>query len=169
MGLLNGNVLVLNQSFEPMSVTSVRKAIILLYLGKAEIVEKNHGMIRSINMAFPIPSVVRIKRYIHIPRKRIILTRKNILRRDNHRCQYCGRRNVSLTIDHVIPKVKGGPDTWENLVAACVQCNNKKGNRTPEEAGMSLLHKPKRPNHIFFIRYSAGRIDKLWKPYLFMN
>ncbi|NOZ61110.1 MAG: HNH endonuclease [Calditrichaeota bacterium] len=169
MSLLNGNVLVLNQSFEPMSVTSVRKAIILVYLGKAEMVEKNCEFVHSVNEEFPLPSIVRIKRYIHVPRKRIILTRKNIMRRDNHRCQYCGRKDVGLTIDHVIPKVRGGPDTWENLVCACVHCNNKKGNRTPEEAGMTLLHEPKRPNHIFFIRYTAGRIDKRWKPYLFMN
>ncbi len=169
MNLLNSNVLVLNQSFQPMSITNARKAIILIYLGKAEIVEKNCEFIHSVNQKFPLPSIVRLKRYIHLPRKRIILSRKNIIKRDSHQCQYCGRRNVPLTIDHVIPKVRGGQDTWENLVCACVQCNNRKGNRTPEEAGMKLLKVPNKPSHIFFIRYTAGTIDRRWKPYLYMS
>jgi 5-methylcytosine-specific restriction endonuclease McrA len=138
-------------------------------LGKAEIVEKDGEFIHSVNDRFPLPSIVRLTRYIHVPQKRVMLTRKNIIKRDNHQCQYCGRRTAALTIDHVIPRVRGGKDTWENLVCACVKCNNKKGNRNPEDVGLKLLKKPKKPNHIFFIRYSVGAIDNRWKPYLYMN
>ncbi len=167
--MLHSQVLVLNQNYEPMTITNVRKAIILIYLGKAEIIEKNEAFIRSVSTRYPLPSIVRLTRYINVPRKRIILSRKNIIKRDNHQCQYCGSRKGSVTIDHIIPKVRGGEDTWENLVCACVKCNNKKGNRTPEEAGMKLAGRPQRPNYIFFIRYFIGTIDNRWKPYLYMK
>jgi len=166
--MLHSQVLVLNQNYEPMTITNAKKAIILIYLGKAEIIEKNDTYIRSVSTSYPLPSIVRLTRYINVPRKRIILSRKNIIKRDNHQCQYCGVRSGPVTIDHVIPKVQGGEDSWENLVCACVKCNNKKGNRTPEEAGMKLAKKPLRPNYFFFIRYFVGTIDKRWKPYLYM-
>jgi len=169
MAILHSQVLVLNQNYEPMTITNAKKAIILLYLGKAEIIEKNDAYVRSVSTSYPLPSIVRLTRYINVPRKRIILSRKNIIKRDNHQCQYCGTRSGPVTIDHVIPRVRGGQDTWENLVCACVKCNNKKGNRTPEEAGLKLLKKPQRPNYIFFIRYFVGTIDNRWKPYLYMN
>ena len=169
MNILNSHVLVLNQSFQPMSITNARKAIVLIFLGKAEIVEKDGEFIHSVNDRFPLPSIVRLTRYINVPQKRVMLTRKNIIKRDNHQCQYCGKRSVSLTLDHVIPRVRGGKDTWENLVCACVKCNNKKVNRTPEDVGLKLLKKPKKPNHIFFIRYSVGVVDTRWKPYLYMS
>ena len=120
-------------------------------------------------MALPFPSIVRLGIYVQIPYKKIILSRKNILRRDGHHCQYCGRSEVSLTIDHIIPKARMGEDSWENLVTACVECNNRKGDRSPEEAHMKLLRKPMRPNHVDFIRHFVGNMDERWKPYLFMN
>jgi 5-methylcytosine-specific restriction endonuclease McrA len=107
--------------------------------------------------------------YIRVPYKKIILSRKNILRRDAHKCQYCGRSDLTLTIDHVVPVSRGGEDTWENLVCACVQCNNKKGFSTPEEATMPLRRKAMRPNHVTFIRHFVGSLDERWKPYLFMH
>ncbi len=168
MNILNSHVLVLNQSFQPLSVTNVKKAIIMIYLDKAEIVEKNCEFIHTVSERFPLPSIVRLKRYINVPRKRVILSRKNILKRDGNQCQYCGKKSVPLTIDHVIPRYRGGKDTWENLVCACVSCNNKKGNRTPTEAGLIMMRKPQRPNHIYFIRYTVGNVDKRWKPYLYM-
>lgn len=153
-----------------MSVCNVKKAIILLYLGKAEIVEASDGkVIRSVSMSMPQPSIVRLGVYIQVPYKKIILSRKNILRRDGHKCMYCGRSDVPLTVDHVIPKARKGEDIWENLVTACVYCNNKKGDRIPEEAHMKLLRKPMRPNHLTFIRHFVGHIDERWKPYLYMN
>jgi len=163
-------VLILNQNYEPMSVCNAKKAIILLYLGKAELVEASDGkIIRSVSFSMPLPSIVRLGVYIHVPYKKIILSRKNILRRDGHRCVYCGRSDVHLTVDHIIPKARKGEDTWENLVTACVDCNNKKGDRTPEEAHLKLLRKPMRPNHVTFIRHFVGNIDDRWKPYLYMN
>jgi len=163
-------VLILNQNYEPLSVCNVKKAIVLLILGKAELIEKSDGkVLRSVSMTMPFPSVVRLSIYVRLPYKKIILSRKNILRRDNHRCQYCGRGDVPLTVDHIIPKARGGEDVWENLVTACVACNNRKGDRTPEEAMMPLLRKITRPNHVTFIRHFVGTIDERWKPYLFMN
>ncbi|HEX9971350.1 MAG TPA: HNH endonuclease [bacterium] len=167
--MLNSHVLVLNQSFEPMTITSAKKAIILIYLGKAEIVEKNNSFVRSISTRLPLPSIVRLTRYINVPRKRIILSRKNIIKRDNHQCQYCGSRNGPVTIDHIIPRDRGGQDTWENLVSACVTCNNRKGNRTPEEARLKLIRRPQKPNYIFFMRYVVSNIDHRWEPYLYMR
>lgn len=168
--MLKKQVLVLNQNYEPMSITNAKKAIILIFLEKAEIIENHNDLkVRSVNLSFPLPSIIRLTRFIRVPRKRIVLSRKNIVKRDNHQCQYCGTTDVPVTVDHIIPKGRGGEDTWENLVCACTKCNNKKRNRTPEEAGMALLKKPQRPSHIFFIRYFVGKLDNSWKPYLFMN
>jgi 5-methylcytosine-specific restriction endonuclease McrA len=97
------------------------------------------------------------------------LSRKNIVKRDNHQCQYCGSRNGPVTIDHIIPRDRGGVDTWENLVCACVTCNNRKGNRTPEEARLKLIRRPQKPNYIFFMRYVVSNIDHRWEPYLYMR
>lgn len=168
--MLHRNVLVLNQNYEPLSVCTVKRAIVLVYLGKAEIIEKHDGyMIHSVSLSFPVPSVVRLGFYIRVPNKRILLTRKNIIKRDGHRCQYCGENRGSMTVDHVIPKIYGGKDNWENLVCACLKCNNIKGNRTPEQAGLKLLRRPKRPNHITFIQQFIGISDQRWKQYLFLD
>ncbi len=167
---MNAKVLILNQNYEPMSVINVRKAIVLLYLGKVELVAAADGkQVRSVTVTMPFPSIVRLSVYVRVPYKRIILSRKNILRRDGHRCQFCGRSDLPLTVDHVVPVSRGGEDTWENLVCACVDCNNRKGDRTPEEAGMLLRRKPMRPNHVTFIRHFVGSLDERWKPYLFLN
>jgi len=125
--------------------------------------------IKSISSVFPWPSVIRLKSYVKMPFKKIILSRKNILKRDNHKCAYCGRSDLPLTIDHIIPKSKGGDDTWENLVSACMPCNNKKGDLYLEEANMKLRIRPYTPNHIMFIKSNANRLDETWKPYLFQE
>jgi 5-methylcytosine-specific restriction endonuclease McrA len=167
---MNAKVLILNQNYEPMSIINVRKAIVLLYLGKAELIEANDALrVRSVSMTMPFPSILRLGVYVRVPYKKIILSRKNILRRDAHKCQYCGRSDLTLTVDHVLPISRAGEDTWENLVCACVQCNNKKGDRTPDEAMMPLRRKPMRPNHVTFIRHFVGSLDDTWKPYLFMH
>ncbi|MFH1940579.1 MAG: HNH endonuclease [bacterium] len=167
--MLNSRVLVLNQNYEPMSVCSAKRAIVLLYLQKAEMIERNHEMVRSVSTSIPLPSIVRLSRMIHVPRKRILLNRKNIIKRDNHRCQYCSTTEGPVTVDHVVPKDHGGQDTWENLVCACMECNTEKRNRTPKEAGMSLLKKPRKPGYLFFIQHLIGIPDERWKPYLFMG
>ena len=167
---MNAKVLILNQNYEPMSIVNVRKAIVLLYLGKAELIEANDALrVHSVSMTMAFPSIVRLGVYIRVPYKKIILSRKNILRRDNHKCQYCGRSDLTLTVDHVMPASRAGEDTWENLVCACVKCNNRKGDHTPEEAMMPLRRRPMRPNHVTFIRHFVGSVDDRWKPYLFMH
>ena len=167
---MNAKVLILNQNYEPMSIINVRKAIVLMYLGKAELIEANDSLrVRSVSMTMPFPSILRLGVYVRVPYKRIILSRKNILRRDAHKCQYCGRSDLTLTVDHVQPISRGGEDTWENLVCACVHCNNRKGDHTPEEAQMALKRRPMRPNHVTFIRHFVGSLDDRWKPYLFMH
>lgn len=167
--MLESRVLVLNQNYEPASVCSAKKALKLLFLRKAEMVEKDHHMITSPTLSVPLPSIVRLGKYVNIHRKEVYLSRKNILRRDKNICQYCGRRHVAMTVDHVIPRKRGGRDTWENLVCACLQCNGKKGNRTPAEAEMPLLNTPKRPCYLLHIQHLAGDPDSRWKPYLFMS
>lgn len=124
---------------------------------------------RTVSKNYAWPSIIRLKSYIRLPYKNINLTRKNILRRDGHKCAYCGRSDLSFTVDHILPKARGGKDTWENLVTACLICNNKKGNRTPEEAGMPLKIRPYKPNYIMFILNSVSRVDDSWRPYLFQE
>jgi 5-methylcytosine-specific restriction endonuclease McrA len=167
--MLESRVLVLNQNYEPMSICSARKAIVLLYLDKVEMIERNHDVVRSISRTLPLPSIVRLNRLIQVPRKRILLNRRNIIKRDSHACQYCGSDKGPFTVDHVVPKHQGGQDTWENLVCACVDCNTKKRNRTPPEASMHLTRKPRKPGYLFFIQNLVGIPDERWKPYLFMG
>lgn len=163
-------MLVLNQNYEPLGICSLEKAVILLWLGKAEMVEvKPNRAIHTSRAVWPWPSVVRLNTYIRLPYKKVELSRRNILRRDGHRCVYCGRSTPPLTVDHVIPRSRGGGDLWENLVAACVRCNNKKGNRTPDEAEMPLRVKPFRPNYVTFLRTTVGTVAEEWEPYLFMR
>lgn len=169
MSALSGHVLVLNQDYRALSVCSVERAVVLLFLHKVELVHASPDRkLHSARAEHPWPSIVRLKAYVHVPYKRIMLSRKNVLRRDRGTCQYCGSRD-RLTIDHVMPKSRGGKDTWENLAAACVPCNNRKGNRTPAEANMALKRKPFRPSHVMFIRDYIGRLDEQWKPYLFLT
>ena len=167
--MLKRKVLLLNHNYEPMGIISAKKAVILYYMQKVEIVERHDVNLYSVHFVIPLPSVIRLLYFVRIPFKRVDLTRHNILRRDGYRCQYCGTSKTPLTIDHVIPKTKGGQDTWENLVCACVKCNNKKGNRSPEQMNMALLTQPKRPNHLFFIQRFAHANESSWKPYLFIN
>ncbi len=163
-------MLVLNQSYEPISLCSVRKAVVLLYLTKAEMVAERHKLkIRTVNFAFPFPSVIKLLSYIRIPFRDVDLSRNNIIKRDGNKCQYCGKKSAEMTVDHIIPKSRGGLQSWENLTTACVRCNNRKGNRTPEEAGMKLLKIPRKPNHIIFLRQNLGLMEDEWRPFLFMD
>ncbi len=167
MSTTSGHVLVLNQDYRALAVCNVERAFVLVLLHKAELVAaRADRALRSSRGAYPWPSVVRLKGYVHVPYRRILLTRRNVLRRDGNRCQYCGARE-RLTLDHVLPRSRKGPDAWENLVAACVPCNNRKGNRTPEEAGMRLRRPPFRPSHVMFLRDFLGTLDDAWRPYLY--
>jgi 5-methylcytosine-specific restriction endonuclease McrA len=169
---MNANVLVLNKDYQPLSVCSVERSVKLMFLDKAELVHEHPSFVlRTVSDTYAYPSVIRLNRYIRIPYQRIVLSRKNVIKRDRHRCQYCGSTK-HLTIDHVLPKSRGGKDTWENLVAACSRCNLKKGDNTPEEANMPLEREPFRPNHISFLRdlfsYNGHGVHDAWKPYLYM-
>lgn len=168
--MLNLPVLVLNHSYEVLNICRARRAIILIYQKKAEMLEDGSGFVHSVSMDFPVPSVIRlaymIKRPPRVPRK---LTRLEIFKRDQYTCQYCGRERHQLTLDHVIPRYRGGQHIWENVVSACVSCNRRKAGRTPEEAGMRPIHKPVRPknNGLFYLpaRYTDNRSE--WAKYIY--
>ncbi|MCA9842596.1 MAG: HNH endonuclease [Cyanobacteria bacterium HKST-UBA03] len=135
-------VLLLNASYEPLNICSWKRAVVLLLKGKATSVEHQGA---TVNNDMALPSVIRLLYYIKTPYKTIPLTRKNLMHRDKYTCQYCSRRGHNLTIDHVLPRSRGGRDEWENCVVACHHCNTKKGNRTPEEAAMPIKKRPVRP------------------------
>jgi 5-methylcytosine-specific restriction endonuclease McrA len=165
---MDSNVLVLNQDYQPLSICSVQRSVKLLFLEKAELLHDDpERKIRTVNDEFIYPSVIRLRYYINIPYTRIVLSRRNVMKRDRHICQYCGIKS-DLTLDHVFPKSRGGGDSWENLVTACNRCNVRKGNRTPDEANMPLRRKPFRPIHITFFRDILGGVQENWKPYLYM-
>jgi len=170
MSLHKAKVLVLNASYEPLSICDARNAVLLLFGGKAMVVASHpEHRIRTVSESFPLPSIVRLTVYVRVEYRHAVLSRKNIFRRDGYRCQYCGRNDLQLTLDHVIPKSRGGEDRWDNLITACKPCNTLKGNRTPIEAGMTMLHKPFRPSHIALMRQHFLSISDDWKPYLFMS
>ena len=151
---LSEPVLLLNVNFEPLHVCSTRRALSLILVGKAEIILNGRGVIRSASAEFDIPSVIKLGYLIRRPRPRVSLTKREILRRDNHTCQYCGRRSHYLTIDHVLPRRLGGKHEWTNVVAACPQCNRRKGGSTPDRVNMSLRRVPVQPSPSAYYRFS---------------
>jgi 5-methylcytosine-specific restriction endonuclease McrA len=142
---MNTPVLVLNTNFEPLNVCSTRRALCLLVAGKAEMLLNGRGYVRTVRLTIPRPSVIRLGYMVRRPRPRVRLTKREVFRRDGHRCQYCGRQSSRLTIDHVTPRHRGGDHTWTNLVTACAECNLRKGGRMLREAHMSLLRSPGEP------------------------
>ena len=159
-------VLVLNASYEPLNITNWRRAIVLLLKGKAEQLEHNGKYIYA---GFPLPTVIRLRYYVRVPYKEIPLTRRNILHRDSHSCQYCSYAGDDLTLDHVVPRSRGGGDTWENIVTACVRCNVRKGNRTPREANMLLRQTPRKPHSSLYfevIRHLKSGSHQEWQKYV---
>lgn len=142
---MNNAVLVLNQNYEPLNVCNVRRALVLILGGKAEILEQDGGVMTTTRAVFVVPSVIRLQYFIRRPRPRVKLTRREVFIRDNHTCQYCGRRGGDLTIDHVIPRSRGGLHVWENVVSACRQCNHRKGGKSVAEAHMNLRARPCEP------------------------
>jgi len=165
--MLERNVLLLNNNFEPLTMCSAKRAIIMVWSGKAEVVERTEFRVHSVSMTFFIPSVIRLLIFVSITnRLNIQLTKQNIIRRDHRTCQYCGRTDGRMTVDHIVPKSQGGRDTWENLVCACPACNNRKGDSTPEHAGMRLLRTPKKPSvHSFLFGHKTALGEK-WRAYL---
>ena len=138
-------VLVLNANFEPIHVCNTRRAISLVLNGKASLVLNGRGEIRTVSRTYPCPSVIRLDKMIKRPRPSIRLTKREVLRRDNYTCQYCGKSGSHLTVDHVLPRHLGGRHSWDNLVAACPSCNHHKGGRTIDQSQMHLLRLPSEP------------------------
>ncbi len=169
--VMHAPVLVLNASYEPINICAARRAIVLVLKGVAMTEEENGHHLHAARMAMRVPSVIRLLEYRRIPHQTRALSRKNILMRDRNTCQYCGKSLPSseLTLDHVIPRSRGGLSTWENLVACCHPCNRSKGNQLPVEASMKLMREPRSfslhtSRHIMRM---LGRSDAKWRKYLF--
>ncbi len=161
-------VLVLNQDYTAFTICSATKAFLLVYMNKAELVaEDGRVKLRSITRSFPMPSIIRLNRYVNKPFRQggVVLNRQNVFKRDSNRCQYCTSVK-DLTLDHVQPKSRGGKTSWDNLVTACKSCNGKKGDFTPDEAGMILISKPYKPSFVMFLRDFSERISEDWLLYL---
>lgn len=162
--------LVLNSGFEPVKVVDWKRAIVMLLTEKAELIAAYQQRIRSVSNSFARPKVIRLKRYINTVKglaRQVPYSRVNVFKRDNYTCQYCSvdLTTRTATLDHIIPQSKGGKDSWENTVACCETCNRKKGNRTPEQAGMKLQKVPRKPNALMYIVSQFGEInwDEIWQ------
>ncbi len=164
---LHEPVLVLNANFAPINVCTTKRAIVLMLTGKASLVLNGRGFIQTVSRTYPRPSIIRLGMMIKRPRPSVKLNKREIFRRDNYTCQYCGQPKKNLTVDHVIPRRLGGGHTWENLVTACAVCNHQKGGRTAEQAGLRLPTKPAVPSSSAF--YIFGRYvghNNEWVPFL---
>jgi 5-methylcytosine-specific restriction endonuclease McrA len=168
MDVLRKPVLVLNNAFEPINICSVKRAMVLVMKGAAVVQENHEQWLRTAKLNLPVPSVVRLLRYRSVPRHSRSVSRKNIFIRDGHACQYCGSvlPSLRLTLDHVIPRSRGGRSEWQNLVTCCYPCNNRKGNLTPEEAGMILRKRPTKFG-IHQKHHLIGSDQESWQQYLF--
>ena len=168
LDVINLPVLVLNQNYEPLNVCRVRRAVVLLYYGKAEMLEDGTGFIHTTSRDFPLPSVIRLAYMIKRPRPQRKLTRLEVFHRDHYTCQYCGKQTHQLTLDHVIPRYRGGEHVWENVVSACILCNRRKAGKTPNEAGMRLIRQPAPPrgNIFFYIPQRYLQTQSQWQKYL---
>jgi 5-methylcytosine-specific restriction endonuclease McrA len=160
-------VLVLNASYEPLNVCSLRRAHVLVWKGRAEILEASDGQLRSATTSFARPNVIRLVTYVRVPRavtRRI--SRRVLFARDGWQCAYCGSSSNRLTLDHIVPRSRGGTSVWENVVASCAPCNHRKGDRLLEETTMSLRTVPRPPTPVLFIRLTADHIPETWRQYL---
>lgn len=165
-----GEVLVLNASFEPLNIVSVRRAVILLLKDKAEVVEAAGRRIHSANgLALIWPLVIRLVYFVKIPsRFPLPLNRRTVMARDQYTCQYCGTQpsKGGLTLDHIHPRARGGKNDWKNVVTACIPCNQKKGHRTPQEAGMRLFSLPDRPRYAALVLLGRAQGPAVWRKYI---
>jgi 5-methylcytosine-specific restriction endonuclease McrA len=165
--MINSPVLVLNQNYEPLNISRVRRAVVLVMRGKAETLENGSGVIHTPSYTLPMPSVIRIVYLVKRPRLEKKLTRREVFQRDKYTCQYCGKDTRELTLDHVIPRHKGGRHIWENVVSACIPCNNCKAGRTPKEAGIRLICQPFAP-HVsgYYVPYEYIQRHNEWQRFL---
>jgi 5-methylcytosine-specific restriction endonuclease McrA len=160
-------VLVLNQNYEPLNICNEKRALVLINRGKAEILEHGSGVLRSPSQVFQRPSVIRLIYMIKRPRPKARLCRKEVFFRDNHTCQYCGARGKDLTIDHIIPRHRGGRHTWDNLVSACRSCNHRKGGKLLEDARMKLMRMPFQPRvTTYYILHQYLQAHNEWQKFI---
>ncbi|HLF69291.1 MAG TPA: HNH endonuclease [Gaiellaceae bacterium] len=160
-------VLVLNASYEPLNVCTLRRAHVLVWKGKAEILESHERPLRSATTTFDRPHVIRLVTYVRVPRgvtRRI--SRRVLFARDGWQCAYCGSNSNRLTLDHIVPRSRGGASVWENVVASCAPCNHRKGDRLLEETSMTLRKTPRPPTPVLFIRLATEHIPDAWRTYL---
>lgn len=170
--MMNGSaldvpVLVLNGNYEPIHVCNTRRALALLLAAKADTLINGRGKLKAGTAEFELPSVIRLRYMVRKPRTQVNLTKREVLRRDDYTCQYCGRKAPNMTIDHVIPRRLGGSHTWENVVAACAPCNRRKGGALAARADMHLLSLPREPNPTAV--YQFGRylpMHREWEPFI---
>ena len=162
---MSKQVLVLNAGYEPLSLVSVRRAIVLLLREKAELLEATQQMLCAANRTIPVPLVIRLVHYVRLPHRRVPPTRAAIMLRDAYTCQYCGEKpgQAALTVDHVIPRSRGGEHGWTNLATACKRGNQRKGNQTPEEAGMQLIRRPFEPSYVALVLLSNPVAAERWE------
>ncbi len=167
-GTSSGRVLVLNASFEPINVCTVRRAAVLILKNRAEILEHADWSLHAESLTLPRPVVIRLMTYVKIPRdpNRRKITRRAVFARDRWTCQYCGHERGNLTVDHVIPRSKGGASSWDNIVASCAPCNRRKGDRLPHQVNMHPRVKPRTPAAHIFIQLASPTIPATWKQYL---
>lgn len=161
-------VLVLNASYEPINVCTVRRATVLVLKQRAEIIEESEWALHAESFTMPRPLVIRLTTYVRIPRDAHSrkITRRAVFARDRWTCQYCGAERAALTVDHVVPRSKGGGSTWDNIVTCCAPCNRRKGDRLPTEANMHPLRQPKPPHSTIFVHVATPRIPEAWAQYL---
>ncbi|MDE2815910.1 MAG: HNH endonuclease [Chloroflexota bacterium] len=170
MNSINKRVLVLNLDYRPLNICNVRRAFVLLLHGKAEVIEQYADDLVSAEDRYTRPSVIKLHYLVKRPPSGPRLVRQEVFRRDSHTCQYCGVQTRELTIDHVLPRHRGGGHTWENLVSACKDCNHRKGGKTAEEARMRLLARPGKPRlngYLAHLRYLPSKPHETWVPFLF--
>lgn len=164
---MNTPVLVLNGNYAPINVCTTRRAMGLLVVGKANLILNGRGVVRTVSKVFPKPSVIRLQKVVKRPRLHVKLSKAEIFRRDNYRCQYCGKGSSNLTVDHVVPQSMGGESTWKNLVTACARCNHKKGDKSLQQSGLSLQtipHKPPSSAKYIFSNYLKEYEE--WEPFI---
>lgn len=165
-------VLLLNSNYEPLNVCDVRRAFRLVFGEKAEVIQYDHHDVVTPREVFRAPSIIRLQYMIKRPRPRVRLSRREVFARDHHSCQYCGKTTHDLTLDHVVPRHRGGPHTWDNLVAACKACNHRKGGKLLDEARMHLNRAPFEPRcdvYTQFTPYLADPRNEAWRDYLFLG
>jgi len=167
--------LVLNATYEPLGVVSWQRAMTLLYQNKVEVVANYERLVRGVKSAIPLPSVLRLLRHVRLRRifSEVPFSRTNVYARDDYRCQYCGTEfdSARLTFDHVVPVARGGLKTWENIVTCCIECNRRKGDRLPEERGMRLIRKPRRPDlpRALALIFANRFAHETWHDYLYFG